>query len=43
VLDLLLDLNAQLGSTLVVVTHSQELARKFPRRLALDEGLVREW
>ncbi len=43
VFDLLLDLNAQLESTLVVVTHSRELAKRFPRRLALDGGLFREW
>jgi lipoprotein-releasing system ATP-binding protein len=43
VFELLLDLNQQLGSTLVVVTHSRELASRFPRRLALDGGSFREW
>jgi lipoprotein-releasing system ATP-binding protein len=43
VLDLLVDLNAQLGSTLVVVTHSREFAELFPRRLSLDEGRFTEW
>jgi lipoprotein-releasing system ATP-binding protein len=43
VFELLLELNAQLGSTLVVVTHSRELAERFPRRLSLDEGRFREW
>ncbi len=38
VFDLLLDLNRQLQSTLVVVTHSADLAGRFPRRLALHEG-----
>jgi lipoprotein-releasing system ATP-binding protein len=43
VFELLLDLNAQLGSTLVVVTHSRELAERFPRRLSLEGGRFREW
>ena len=38
VFELLLGLNQQLGSTLVVVTHSQELASRFPRRLQLIDG-----
>ncbi|MFT4627016.1 MAG: lipoprotein-releasing system ATP-binding protein [Myxococcota bacterium] len=38
VFDLMLRLNQQLGSSLVVVTHSLELAGKFPRRLRLDSG-----
>lgn len=38
VFDLMLDLNRQLGSTLVVVTHSHELAARFPRRLVLEDG-----
>lgn len=42
VFDLLLDLNAQLGSTLVVVTHSQSLAARFPRRLQLVDGRFEE-
>ncbi len=43
VFEMLLALNAQLGSTLVVVTHSQALAERFPRRLRLDAGVFREW
>ncbi len=35
---LFMSLNRQLGSTLVVVTHSVELAKKFPRRLMLERG-----
>lgn len=42
VFDLLLQLNAQLGSTLVVVTHSRDLASRFPRRLSLEDGHFRE-
>ncbi len=42
VFDLLLKLNAQLGSTLVVVTHSHALAARFPRQLRLDHARFRE-
>ncbi len=38
VFDLMIQLNTQLGSTLVVVTHSRELAERFPRRLVLENG-----
>ncbi len=38
VFDILMQLNEQLGSTLVVVTHSMELASRFPRRLRVDRG-----
>ena len=38
VLEAMLELNAEAGSTLVVVTHSDELAARFPRRLKLVEG-----
>lgn len=38
VFDLMLQLNNQLGSTLVVVTHSPTLASKFPRVLMLEDG-----
>ncbi len=34
----LLALHDDVGSTLVVVTHSRELAARFPRRLRLDDG-----
>ena len=42
VFELMLDLNEQLGSTLVVVTHSMQLANRFPRRLMLEAGQFRE-
>jgi lipoprotein-releasing system ATP-binding protein len=42
VFELMLALNRQLGSTLVVVTHSSELASRFPRRLFLEGGRFRE-
>ena len=42
VLDLLLDLNASHRATLVVVTHSAELAARFPRRLRLKDGRFEE-
>ena len=42
VFDLMLQLNTQLGSTMVVVTHSMELAAHFPRRLVLESGRFRE-
>jgi len=42
VFELLLELNRQLGSTLLVVTHSMDLAQRFPRRLAVRDGRVVE-
>lgn len=42
VFDLMHELNRQLGSTLVVVTHSHELAKRFPRRLVLQDGKFRD-
>jgi lipoprotein-releasing system ATP-binding protein len=41
VFDLLIELNRELGSTLVVVTHSMELADRFPRRISLEGGKFR--
>jgi len=38
VFDLMLQLNQQLGSTVLVVTHSLDLAARFPRQLFLDSG-----
>ena len=38
VFELMLQLNGQLGSTLVVVTHSHALAERFPRQLHLEDG-----
>ena len=38
VFDLFLELNAEVGSTLVVVTHDRRLADRFPRVLELEGG-----
>lgn len=40
--DLLLDLQRQENTMLIVVTHSLELARQMSRRLELDDGRLRE-
>ena len=40
VLDLLISLNAQQGTTLVLVTHDQQLASYADRRIMLHDGLV---
>ena len=42
VFEQLLALHDEVGSTLVVVTHSRELAAKFPRRLRLVDGRFEE-
>jgi len=42
VFDLMLRLNVQLKSTLLVVTHSEALAKQFPRRLYLEHGTLGE-
>jgi lipoprotein-releasing system ATP-binding protein len=42
VFDLLVDLANEWGSTLVVVTHSTEIASRFSRRLVLHEGRFQE-
>jgi len=39
--DLLLDLQRQEGTMLIVVTHSVELARRFSRQYELDDGLLK--
>jgi lipoprotein-releasing system ATP-binding protein len=39
---LLFELNAKRGITLVVVTHNRSLADRLPRRLLLEEGLLKE-
>jgi lipoprotein-releasing system ATP-binding protein len=36
--ELLLDLAASFGAILIVVTHSLDLANRFPARLAMDDG-----
>lgn len=41
-LDVLLELNRRHGATLVVVTHSLELASRFGRRLRLRDGRFQE-
>ena len=38
IFDMLMELNAEEGTTLVVVTHSSELAARFPRCLRLETG-----
>ena len=42
VLDLLLELHAVLKGALVVVTHNEEAARRFGRRLSFEHGALRE-
>jgi lipoprotein-releasing system ATP-binding protein len=42
VFDLLLALNAELSSTLVIVTHSHELAKRLDRRFVLADGRLHE-
>ncbi len=42
VMALLLDLNRRHGATLIVVTHSTELASRFPRQLRLIDGRFAE-
>ncbi|RQP04041.1 MAG: ATP-binding cassette domain-containing protein, partial [Paracoccus sp. BP8] len=38
---LLLELAAQTGATLIVVTHDQRLISRLPRRIAMADGTVR--
>jgi putative ABC transport system ATP-binding protein len=40
ILDLLLDLRKEQGATLILVTHSAEIARKADRRLILRDGAL---
>ena len=40
--ELLFELNRQRNVTLIVVTHNRSLADRMPRRLLLEDGLVKE-
>ncbi|MEC5396677.1 lipoprotein-releasing ABC transporter ATP-binding protein LolD [Uliginosibacterium sp. H1] len=40
VFDLMLELNARLGTALVVVTHDPELARRTSRSLTINDGVI---
>lgn len=42
VFEQLLEMNEEVGSTLLVVTHSRELAKMLPRRLSLVDGRFEE-
>lgn len=42
VLDLLLDRNSRAGTTLVLVTHDAEVARRADRKITLKDGLIVE-
>lgn len=42
VADLLFELHGEAGAILIVVTHSEEIARRFPRRVELVEGRCSE-
>ena len=41
-LDLMLELNEETGTSLVIVTHSAEIAARMSRTLELDEGILRD-
>jgi len=42
VFDLMLDLNRQMNTALVIVTHDQQLANRMDRVLMLQEGILSE-
>jgi len=42
ILDLLLRLHRRIGTTIIVVTHSQEVAARADRVLYLEAGRIRE-
>lgn len=41
IIDLLFELNAEQGTTLILVTHDQSLAQRCQRQLELEEGRLR--
>jgi putative ABC transport system ATP-binding protein len=40
IMDLLEELNARMGATIVVITHEHEIAARFPRQIQLLDGLI---
>jgi len=41
-LDLMLELNEEMGTSLVIVTHSTEIADRMSRSLELEDGLLHD-
>jgi lipoprotein-releasing system ATP-binding protein len=41
--ELLVELNQEMGTTLIVATHNMELARRLPRCVSLRQGLLVPW